>query len=458
MAVSPPLRTPASTQPKDTRLDRSHLWAALGSTLVIGSFGVLAWQSHHHGVNLLGYGVAVTVAWAGFLLAWLTARHGASLRWFWILSIALAARVSAGLSLPLLEDDPWRYLWDGYQTSVHGTPYGRAPAASFADPSVPATLQRVLDRINHPDLPTVYGPTAQAAFWLSYLIAPGQLWPWKALLFLVDLLVGWALLRSRVRGALVFWALCPLVLQSAFASAHVDGLAVGLTAGAFLAAAQGRAGTAAALLAAAVGARPIALLLAPWLLGRDRFAWGMLVAVGLLLHLPFLAFGGWGLSQEVRAALAGWEFNASVFSLTAFAFGPAPARFLCVGLFLLGWGWYAARALRNAPTLPSPEWLIAIPGDRIYGLLWLLSPVVNPWYLLWIAPFVAVRPSVWGVTSLAAITLSYATGLRLDRPELGNFEHPVWLRPLEYGLIALAVGIDVGRHRRRSAAARTNRG
>jgi hypothetical protein len=74
----------------------------------------------------------------------------------------------------------------------------------------------------------------------------------------------------------------------------------------------------------------------------------------------------------------------------------------------------------------------------------LLSTTVNPWYLLWLLPFLALRPSLPGLVALAAVTLSYVTGLNLGDPALGNFEHPVWLRPLEYGLVAAA--LLLGRH------------
>ena len=67
---------------------------------------------------------------------------------------------------------------------------------------------------------------------------------------------------------------------------------------------------------------------------------------------------------------------------------------------------------------------------------------MNPWYLLWLLPFVALNPTAAGLTALAAVSLSYATGLNLSDPALDNFAHPSWVRPIEYGAVALAAAVD----------------
>ena len=83
------------------------------------------------------------------------------------------------------------------------------------------------------------------------------------------------------------------------------------------------------------------------------------------------------------------------------------------------------------------------PLDIVFGLFFLASPVINPWYLQWLLPFAAMRPRFWSVTALAVVSLSYVTGYNLGDPTLYAYAHPVWLRPLEFGLIGLAVGLDV---------------
>ena len=42
------------------------------------------------------------------------------------------------------------------------------------------------------------------------------------------------------------------------------------------------------------------------------------------------------------------------------------------------------------------------------------------------------------IAALALVSLSYITGLNLGEPGLDTFAHPVWVRLVEYGGIALA--------------------
>ena len=97
-----------------------------------------------------------------------------------LLCWALAFRLCGLWGVPVFEDDWFRYLWDGYRFFETGSPYGFAPMQAFADESVPAAFQRILDQINNPHLPTIYGPTTEYAFLFSHMLAPASLTPFKA--------------------------------------------------------------------------------------------------------------------------------------------------------------------------------------------------------------------------------------------------------------------------------------
>lgn len=85
---------------------------------------------------------------------------------------------------------------------------------------MPEPWQPILDQINHPDLPTVYGPTLQA-FFLNALLAPASLGGLKLSLLAADLLVLWLLTRhASAPRAAWFYALCPLVLFEVGFNAH----------------------------------------------------------------------------------------------------------------------------------------------------------------------------------------------------------------------------------------------
>ena len=115
--------------------------------------------------------------------------------------------------MPLFEDDWFRYLWDGYRFAETGTPYGWAPADSFNDPGVPIQFQRILDQVNYPDLPTIYGPASQYAFLLSYFLKAGSLIPLQLLPIGVDILLIRLLLSAAPAGYVLLYAWCPLVIK-----------------------------------------------------------------------------------------------------------------------------------------------------------------------------------------------------------------------------------------------------
>lgn len=341
---------------------------------------------------------------------------------------------------PFFEDDYFRYLWDGYRFAQDGTPYGLAPEAFFADPAVPAAFQAVLDQINFPELPTIYGPVTQLAFLLGYGVAPGSVAALQVLFILFDLLTIGVLLRLAPPRAVLLYAWCPLVVKEVAFTAHPDGFAVFFVLAAVLLAKRERLPAAAALLAFGAAAKVLALVAAPFVLRPIRWThWAVFGGALALLYLPFAWQGGTDLSTLLVFARE-WEFNASVFALLTPLLPNAAARVVCGGLFLAVAVWLYCRERGAGRSVP--------PGDRLYGLLLVLAPVVNPWYLLWVLPFAAIRPSLWAWTASVAVLLSYATGLNLQDMNLHPFGHPPWVPVVEYGMVALALAAGVVRRRK----------
>ena len=104
----------------------------------------------------------------------------------------LIARLILFASEPILEDDYLRYLWDGAVSAHAMNPYDVAPRTVIdAGPAHPlsglaADSGPVLRRINHPQLPTIYPPVAQAAFAFAHWISPWSLTAWRSVLMLCD--------------------------------------------------------------------------------------------------------------------------------------------------------------------------------------------------------------------------------------------------------------------------------
>jgi hypothetical protein len=366
-----------------------------------------------------------------------------------MLAWALVFRAIGAAGNPILEDDHHRYLWDGRTFAVRGNPYGDLPGDHFADASLEPEFQEVLDNINNPDVPTIYGPVCQLAFLLAHHAAPARLLPLKLLLLAADLLTLAVLLRLAAPHLVLLYAWCPLLIQETAFTAHPDSLGIALAVAALYASGRGAHARASVLAALAIGARHFVILLAPFVLararGRDRALFAGTLAA---LYLPFVLQGTAAEWEGLSAFLGRWEFNSFIFGIVSAAGGPRLARALLAAAFLvlyviIFWRW-RRRQGANRGGVDGDAAAAAFPrGDWIYGLFFLLSPVVNPWYLLWLLPFVALRPSAWGVAALAAVTLSYAHGLHLGIPDLAPYEHPAWVRPAELGLVAAAWAVQV---------------
>ena len=75
----------------------------------------------------------------------------------------------------------------------------------------------------------------------------------------------------------------------------------------------------------------------------------------------------------------------------------------------------------------------------------LFSPVVNPWYLVWLLPYAALRPSCWAWTASIIVSLSYITGLNLADSDLLAYQVAAPARIIEMAGIAVALLIDYRR-------------
>ena len=353
---------------------------------------------------------------------------------------AVAFRLSGLAGGPFFEDDFFRYLWDGYRFATTGTPYGAAPETFFLDPGVPAAFQWVLDRINNPDLSTIYGPTTQFVFLLGYWLQPANVAALQSILILIDLATIGLLLRLAPARNVMLYAWCPLVVKEIAFTAHPEGIGVCLLMAAIVLARRRHWRSTAVCLGLAAGAKVFALLLAPLVLLRARFShWLLFGATLAALYAPFVLTGGTDLESLLVFARQ-WEFNSAAHGLLT-AVLPRVESMVVLGLVFAGFwvrhGLHLAR--REAQAVPR--------GDWIFGAFLIVSPVINPWYLLWLLPFAAIFPSAWAWTASVAALLAYATGINLGGSDLQAYQQPVWVRPVEFGLILLAFAWDLIRPR-----------
>lgn len=423
-------------------VDAAGLTAALG-------YALLALRSHagtHVPVGWLLYVLAV--AWVATLAVFLAGRLAG--RRLPLGRVILWALVFRGVGLaaePILEDDHHRYLWDGYTFATTGSPYGRAPVEAF-DADHPPRIEAILSGINHPDVPTIYGPVAELAFLGAYHVAPGQLFPLKAILVLADLAVLALLARLVPPHRLVLYAWCPLLVQEVAFTGHPEVLGIAFAVAALLARRAGHVHLAGAATALAVGARVLAAPLVPFLLlGTGWRGWGTAVITLAALYLPFHLGTGTADGPGLLAFGGGWEFNSTGFAVLASILGATGARI--TSAVLLGVAVVVLWRRERGASRPIPR------GDLLYAALFLLAPVANPWYLLWMLPFVVAHPTRWGLAALAAVSLSYVHGLAVPSLGLPAYHHPDWVRPVELGVVLAAALVDGLARRRRDGSAPT---
>jgi len=322
---------------------------------------------------------------------------------FYIIVFAVLFRAIGFFIFPILEDDFYRYLWDGYILNEQGSPYVNAPSAYFGLDSVPENFELILDGINYPEIATVYGPFCQWIFGLAYLIAPGQLWVLKLLVLIAELiLLVTVIVLMRTQSIkwyyLLLYAWSPLLIIQFVVSAHPDVFAVMFIFIALLAR-QGRyfllmAGS----LALAVASKVFAIIIVPILLGFHWKRWLVFIFTAIAVSWPLGLLEAW-IPEGLKAMAQHWYFNAPIYHLFSSLDFTLVKISLLLGfsLFYL-WGWYAKWWLREN-TL--------VRGDIIFGLFLLVLPALNTWYLIFILPFGVFYASrtLWAASVL--IFLSY---------------------------------------------------
>jgi alpha-1,6-mannosyltransferase len=332
---------------------------------------------------------------------------------------------------PGIDDDIHRYVWDGRVQRLGFNPYVIVPS----DPALSGLHTPETRSLNNPDVPSPYPAGAQLFFRAVTAIDESVL-ALKIAFVICDFLIVFVLLdilRSSQQAAhwVLAYAWHPLLATEVAGSGHID--IVGLLLLLVSVAALGRRWrTAAAVafgLAVAVKLLPIVLLPLYW--RRVRVRDGALAAIVVgFLYVPFLNHGRipiGSLDTYVRS----FRFNDPVFATLERVLSPQ----LVVGLAVFV-GVLTAIYLRNNERGLSSD---AFAWPMAASLL--CAPVVYPWYLLWLLPFLrsaSMLPiMIWTVS---IIPTYYVWHLRtLGRPWLV----PSWIMVLEYGSVATAAAIIV---------------
>jgi alpha-1,6-mannosyltransferase len=340
---------------------------------------------------------------------------------------------------PGSDDDIHRYVWDGRVQRLGYNPYVVVPS----DPALGELHTAETRTLNNPDLPSPY-PAGAELFFRAVTAIHESIFALKVAFVVCDFAIVLVLLDiSRRWGQGAHWVLAyawnPLLAVEVAGSGHIDIVGALLLLVSF--AALGRRWRAVAAvtfgLAVAVKLLPIVLLPLYWRRVRLRDATLAVIVVGLL-YIPFLNHGRIPIGS-LGTYVQSFRFNDPVFAILERVASPQ----VVAGLAVLV-GFLTAIWMRGKAPAWSPD---AFAWPMAASLL--CAPVVYPWYLLWLLPFVRSASTVpiiiWTVS---IIPTYYVWHLRtLGRPWL----LPSWTMLLEYGAV-VAAGVVIGFRRLRQPA------
>jgi alpha-1,6-mannosyltransferase len=341
---------------------------------------------------------------------------------------------------PGVDDDIHRYLWDGRVQRLGLNPYIVVPS----DPALAGLHTSETRTLNNPEVPSPYPAGAQLFFRVVTSIHEST-FALKVAFVICDFAIAFVLLdvlRRTRQGEhwVLAYAWHPLLAIDVAGSGHIDILGVLLLLVSVAALVRRWRAVAALAFGLAVSVKLLPIVLLPLYWRRVRMRDAALSAIVLgLLYAPLFNHGRLPIGS-LGTYVQRFRFNDPVFATLERVAAPQ----LVAGLAVLV-GFLTAIWMRRKSVEGSAE---AFAWPMAASLL--CAPVVYPWYLLWMLPFLRSTSTlpilVW---TLSILPTYYVWHLRaVGRPWLV----PDWIVILEYGSVAVAAAMIAWRRATRSAA------
>jgi hypothetical protein len=324
-------------------------------------------------------------------------------------------------SQPILEDDYYRYLWDGSVVVQGMNPYLYSPeqVVDNRENQIPQNLtdladqsNHIIHRINHPHLRTIYPPISQAFFAIANFISPWNINSWRVVLLLVDLVnltIIFRLLKylqiSPVFLIVYWWN--PLLVKEIFNSGHMDITIFPFLLSSLYFCIRRKYILSILLLALATGTKLWPLILLP-LIFANIYPDIKKILVSFLLFLAILGIiffpmysANFDSSSGLFSYSKSWENNDTIFMLIVwlwefilsfFNYHPGHAQFISRITVLVILTLAIIFMLKKQTEKTG---LGIFKGSLIIlTTLFFISPTQFPWYFVWVIPFLAIRPNL----------------------------------------------------------------
>lgn len=351
------------------------------------------------------------------------------LLWFAI-AFGLLFRVILLPSDLILENDIYRYMWDGHMQVEGINPFRWAPG----DPETVPFRTDYWAQINYKQIPTIYPPTLQLVFLISGLIYPGSVMGMKFVLLCFDVaaifLLLWALPKlNRPPEWCLIYAWSPLVLKEIANSGHADVVSAALMVLLIGLVGAHRWVASTVALALLTLTKFFGVFLLPLFFFRWKWTYYLLfAAIVAVMYMPFLSTE-FSVLEGFLTFSEEWVFNAGLFtfvrnSLIQYADVPFHQA-----------GWVARQVLMGVIVLTVLVQAAMLYWRReaedvlravftVLATLLMCSPVINCWYLVWIVPLLCVFPNRAWLLFSGLCFLSYTYYYTLS--------FAPWVQPLQF--------------------------
>ncbi len=345
---------------------------------------------------------------------------------FLIVVVALVVRLSFIFGSPIGSEDAYRYIWDG-KVEAHGVnPYLYtaldARLDSLHSPLLPASM-------NHADLKTIYFPLSQWIFYFCYQLSGEALWGYKAILLIAEIGSAAALflflsMLNIPRKYILLYALCPLPIVEFAVDAHLDAVGLPLFLFSSLFYLKERKILSYVLLGLSMSIKPVGLIVLPAMFFFERGRRNKLYALLVPLATVGVQFIPYVFTSNPFETLffftKDWSFNGAVFeAVYLYIQDNQLSRLICGGM--LG-------VLILLLNFKRKDFLLTAYYSIL--VLILLSPVVHPWYVAWVAVLLPVVRRWSGIALAAGVSLTSFTVMNFRLT--GNWEQYPVVLVIEY--------------------------
>jgi len=410
---------------------------------------------------------------------------------FWTMIVfGLLFRFAILPAQQIQEDDVYRYLWDGKVFANNINPFAYSPSEvhEFKELQIqnPETYYEVyneknereleqlaelkwesptslkyLERVNHPSVPTIYPPMAQYVFRAVHFFQPDSILAMRVAFLVFDVLALFFIIRilgklrlNRNMSGFYFW--CPLMIKETYNSTHLDIIGISFLCGSIYFLVHSRHTLATFFLALGFLGKLYPAILFPLYIQacfeRCKKSEGnpwrtpilnslFFVGVIFLGYVPFMGIG-LQMFDGLKAYSLYWQSNDSIFACLLFLFKNLPGDLnnitflsnslpvflskltvVCVLMGVLIW-----LLLKNTSLIKDPQTFLN-QFFILMALVFLLSPIQNPWYLCWVVPFLCLFPNRAWILLTGLVGLYYLD-FYFDYQEIQSWSQ--WIPWLEY--------------------------